>query len=333
MKTLKDDSKEFFRATRDANKIANYVLAYEKERTLTREQEISEGNNEKKAMPLSDGLTASFSENQRENGDNTMIYLFEQVWRAIDGDNKASTGEIIEALQEKISEQEHMASKLFHAREFETLTSVEQERNSFVQVMYGFQKLPFLDNGNESEIWEAAREKREEIDRGKSLDFQDIEVGQRMTFKPHDGKTTLTGTVKEINEREIILQCGQAEIPALREKGAFTKALELDRFHTKEYAKEQALKHVGEKGHVFTALNKDGVYEGPIVELTPTFAIQKLGEDAVLHRLKDLEKADNSLIQVGQDVSIVKGARGTVIKSWGKQHEEKEQRQNNGQSR
>ena len=39
LKTLKDDYKEFFKATRDANKIADHVLAYEKERTLTEERE------------------------------------------------------------------------------------------------------------------------------------------------------------------------------------------------------------------------------------------------------------------------------------------------------
>jgi hypothetical protein len=39
MKILKEDYKELFRATRDANKIADYVLAYEKERVQAQECE------------------------------------------------------------------------------------------------------------------------------------------------------------------------------------------------------------------------------------------------------------------------------------------------------
>jgi antirestriction protein ArdC len=137
------------------------------------------------------------------------------------------------------------------------------------------------------------------------------EVGQRVTFQPHDGKAKLTGRVLETDENSVTLQCGRAAIPALREKGSFVEAPEAETSHTKEYAKEQAQKHVGEKGNVFVAKGEDTVYPGTIVELTPTYAIQKIGEDAILHRLKDLGK-DQSLISVGQDVSIVKGAKGAV---------------------
>jgi antirestriction protein ArdC len=150
------------------------------------------------------------------------------------------------------------------------------------------------------------------------------EVGQRVTFQPHDGKTKLTGTVKEVNEAEIILQCGRAAIPALREKGTFTEAQETDRATTKEYAKEQAQKHVGEQGNVFTAKGEDAIYKGIVVELTPTYAIQKVGEDAILHRLKDLGK-DQSLISVGQDVSITKGGKGEVLVESNIKDQEQEQ--------
>ena len=89
---------------------------------------------------------------------------FEQVWRKIDGDNKSTMAEIVEALQEEISSRATLASKLFHAKAFQTLTSVEQERNSFVQVQYGIQDLPYLDNGNESDLWKTALAKRPEIE-------------------------------------------------------------------------------------------------------------------------------------------------------------------------
>jgi hypothetical protein len=252
-----------------------------------------------------------------------MIYSFEQAWHVIGGEHKTSTMEILEALEEKISDQERMASKLFHAKKFETLTSVEQERNAFVQVMYGFQKLSFLDNGdeNESEIWKAARAKREEMDRSQNVDPKDIEAGQRVTFQPHDGKTTLTGTVKEVNEREVVLQCGRATIPALRDKGTFAEAPEPDRTATKEYAQKQAQRHAGEKGDVFTAKGEEAAYHGAIVELTPTYAIQQVGEDAILHRLKDLEPC-KEMIREGAEVSIAKGAKGTVtVKPWNRDQE------------
>jgi hypothetical protein len=89
---------------------------------------------------------------------------FDQVWRKIDGDKKSTMTEIVEALQEEISSRASLAAKLFKAQKFETLTSVEQERNSFVQVQYGIQDLPYLDNGNESDLWKTALAKRPEIE-------------------------------------------------------------------------------------------------------------------------------------------------------------------------
>jgi hypothetical protein len=50
------------------------------------------------------------------------------------------------------------------------------------------------------------------------------------------------------------------------------------------------------------------------VEATPTFAIQKTGPDMMtLHRLKDLEGFDATLVANGQDVIIRKTAgRGAI---------------------
>jgi hypothetical protein len=88
---------------------------------------------------------------------------FDQVWRKIGGDDKSTMNEILEALQEEISSRESLAAKLYEAKMFKTLTSVEQERNSFVQVKYGLQDLTYLDNGNESDLWKAAQAKRPEV--------------------------------------------------------------------------------------------------------------------------------------------------------------------------
>jgi hypothetical protein len=72
--------------------------------------------------------------------------------------------DVLEALQEEISKRESLASKLSQARKFQTLTSVEEERNSLIQVKYGLQDLPYLDDGNESDNWRAAQAKRPEIE-------------------------------------------------------------------------------------------------------------------------------------------------------------------------
>jgi hypothetical protein len=88
---------------------------------------------------------------------------FEQVWRKIGGDGKSTMTEVLEALRDEISSRESIASKLFRAKDFQAHAGVEQERNSFVQVQYGIQDMTYLDNGNESDIWKAARAKRPEI--------------------------------------------------------------------------------------------------------------------------------------------------------------------------
>jgi antirestriction protein ArdC len=169
------------------------------------------------------------------------------------------------------------------------------------------------------------QERPEGLSQGEQKPFEP-EVGQRVTFQPHAGTTALTGIVKETNEREVILQCGRTTIPALREKGTFAEAPELAPTHTKEYAKEQAQKHVGEKGNVFIAKNEDAIYHGTIVEVTPAYAIQKVREDAILHRLKDLGQ-DQSLISVGQDVSITKGGKGEVLVETNKDQAQEQSRE------
>jgi antirestriction protein ArdC len=153
------------------------------------------------------------------------------------------------------------------------------------------------------------------------------EIGQRVTFQPHDGKAKLTGKVLEMDETSVTLQCGRTTIPALREKGTFTEAPELDRTNTKDFAKEQAQKHVGEQGSVFTAKGEDALYKGVIVELTSAYAIQKVGDDAILHRLKDLESC-KEMIREGAEVSIAKGAKGAVTaEPWNREQEEHGQNQ------
>ncbi|MDR0411546.1 MAG: relaxase/mobilization nuclease domain-containing protein [Treponema sp.] len=140
------------------------------------------------------------------------------------------------------------------------------------------------------------------------------EVGQRVTFHPHNTETTLTGKVIGIDERAgtVTLRAGRAVIPVINAKGYFTEAAPLEHTHTKEYAIDRAKKHAGENGFVFFAQD-DGTYRGPIVETTPVYAIQKTGAETVtLHRLKDLKGFNEELLG-NQDVVIRKTAgMGTV---------------------
>ena len=129
------------------------------------------------------------------------------------------------------------------------------------------------------------------------------------------------------------MQCGRLTVPASREKGTILEAPEPEKATTKEFAKEQALKHVGEQGNVFTAKGEDATYKGAIVELTPTYAIQKVGEDAILHRLKDLESCKDK-IHEGAEVSIAKGAKGVVTaEPWNKAQEQEQNQAREGVAR
>jgi hypothetical protein len=157
-------------------------------------------------------------------------------------------------------------------------------------------------------------------------EIESLEVGQRVIFRLDDGKTKLTGEVVDMDEESVTLRCGKMTVPVLKGRGTFTEAPKADRTHTKEYAKQQAQKHAGEQGNVFTARGEDATYKGAIVEITPNYAIQKVGEDAILHRLKDLE-ANKDMISEGAEVSIVKGAKGAAtVELWNRERGKHEER-------
>jgi hypothetical protein len=200
----------------------------------------------------------------------------------------------------------------------------------------------------------AANEVKYEAQRARSTDgerrIQEAErreesitpkIGQRVTFHPHNTKAKLTGKVVDMDDETVTLQSGRAVIPAIRNGGVFTAAREPEQSHTKEHAREQAQKHVGEQGKVFLAKGSDVTYKGVIVEKTPAFAIQKVNaETAILHRLKDLEtkekdghgvpvqeNEDFHLIQEGKEVSITKEGPekgGVTIRPWDRAREEKQ---------
>lgn len=180
----------------------------------------------------------------------------------------------------------------------------------------------------------AANEVKYEAQRARTADgeaknrgLENPQVGQRVTFHAHGSEVKLTGNVVSEDKDTVTMKCGNKEIPTARGKGIFTEAPPLAQNHTKEYAKEQAQQHVGEKGKVFFA-QTEGAYKGTIVGKTPTFAIQKVNaETAILHRLKDLEAKDKDsqgLIQEGKDVSIVKDGRSVSIAPYDREREEKD---------
>jgi hypothetical protein len=137
------------------------------------------------------------------------------------------------------------------------------------------------------------------------------EAGQRVTFHPYNTQVTLTGEVLSIDGEKgtVRLLCGSKEISAFAAKGYFTP---LEHAQTREYAFERAKKHAGKNGLVYNA-RSEGTYRGPIVETTPTFAIQKTARGMMtLHRLQDLEGFDE-MFKDNPNVVIRKTAgKGTV---------------------
>ena len=51
------------------------------------------------------------------------------------------------------------------------------------------------------------------------LAWDSVEVGQQVVFQPHNSKTQLKGTVKEIDEKKVRLQCGRVRISVTQDKG------------------------------------------------------------------------------------------------------------------
>jgi hypothetical protein len=91
-------------------------------------------------------------------------YTFDQVWQIIDGEKKSSEEEIFETLQKEIDKRSSQAATLYESRNFESLTKVESELNSFIQTQYGLGDLTYRSNGEEeSDVWKAAWEKGNEI--------------------------------------------------------------------------------------------------------------------------------------------------------------------------
>jgi hypothetical protein len=155
------------------------------------------------------------------------------------------------------------------------------------------------------------------------------ELGQRVTFHVRGSKTTLTGEVLGIDNEKgtVTLQAGRVIVSVIADTGFFT---EVDLKHTREYAEKLARKYVGEKGFVFSA-RSEGTYRGPIVKTTPTFAIQKTSPDMVtLHRLKDLEGFDETLVSKDREV-IIRKVTGRATISIEQQRDEKDR--NSGWSR
>ncbi|MDR1622881.1 MAG: relaxase/mobilization nuclease domain-containing protein [Synergistaceae bacterium] len=159
-------------------------------------------------------------------------------------------------------------------------------------------------------------ELKAEIEAARKSDAARInpEVGQRVTFRVHNSETKLTGKVVAIDRETgtVTLRAGRLTVPVITAKGYFTEAVPLEKTHTKEYACERAKTYVGENGFVFFARG-EGIYRGPIMEATPTYVIQKTGEDTMtLHRRTDLKSFDEKLLG-NQDVVIRKAVGMGIV--------------------
>jgi hypothetical protein len=153
----------------------------------------------------------------------------------------------------------------------------------------------------------------QENDANLPAPISDPQVGQRVVFCPFEGQAKLTGEVIDVSDTTITLRSGRVTIPVIRDKGTFSDAPVPDKTETLEYAQELALQHTGTEGVVFVA-GGDCTYNGPIIEMTPTFLIQEVREGmAALHRLKDLGQENETKLQKGQNIVINKEAGKVMV--------------------
>jgi hypothetical protein len=176
-------------------------------------------------------------------------------------------------------------------------------------------------------------------------------VGDRVAFRPYgegEGKfiPSYTGTVKNFGEKivdgeakeTVTLKCGERSVTLFTDKGTFFEAPPLTREESKEYAMELATKHAMQSGGRESSsayfAREEGFYKGPIVDTTPTYAIQEVARGiTVLHRLKDLGEDNLEKIQIGNPVSIDKKHGKVTVKSIERIQHAQQQTQSQGQWR
>jgi uncharacterized protein with HEPN domain len=224
-------------------------------------------------------------------------------------------------LERSMDFKEHNVSDMAEVQSAESKASLVQGLDKSAD---GSTSVEGRDIGYEEEGYVAAADQvKYESQQARSADnaaqnqaaLENIRVGQRVTFRPYKSEVELTGNVIAVDSECVTLRCGKQEIGAKRACGAFVSAPPLTPEQTPEYAMTQANRLMGAGSKVYFA-QSEGIYTGMIIGKTPSYAIQKVNKDtAILHRLKDLatKDKDESLIQEGQDISIVKNENGISL--------------------
>jgi uncharacterized protein (UPF0332 family) len=139
-------------------------------------------------------------------------------------------------------------------------------------------------------------------------DRYEADYNPRTKFSPQD-------VAPHIENAEKFVDSVKKMIEREREKNQVRED-QTPQEETKENAQNLAHKHIGENGKVCFA-RYDGIYTGSIVEITPTYVLQKVNEETVvIHRREDLENAKKekqALIKKGESVSIVKYGTSIAI--------------------
>jgi hypothetical protein len=109
---------------------------------------------------------------------------FEEIWESINGDSNPSLEKVLQTLQDEINIRENTARDEYlkgnmmdmsasQKQEFnDRLAYLDQVHESFVQVKHGLQNEPCAKDGNESDIWKAARAKGEEMKNQEELESE-----------------------------------------------------------------------------------------------------------------------------------------------------------------
>ena len=92
---------------------------------------------------------------------------FNKIWKEIEGENKSYT-EILKSLRAEIAVRKDLCAELGLAQNQDDLNKIAritQEKETFIQVLYGLQNVPYLNLSKieEPDAWKEALAKKTEI--------------------------------------------------------------------------------------------------------------------------------------------------------------------------
>jgi hypothetical protein len=283
---------------------------------------------------IADGITASEkigAEILEKIEEGKLIDSFEKVWEEIGGENKPYA-EVLETLDEEISQREHLGSELHKSQDFTTLTKVERESDAFVQARYGLQGLAYLGEPerlkeiglDESPIWKDAHAKGAEIRNREAELFQaskdraEAQKGQELVSEaaalPRGLDSNLEGADLSGVQETVLAASDKArsQVNDLRASATSRESAASAATDKITEARNIAKKQLG-GGAIVTSDIPGRAYSGKIIGIIgdgpDKTAVQAISDNrAILHTIKDISAQSN--VKLGEDVSLTADEQG-----------------------